>query len=210
MITTINALKSLLTARKGATILTFVAVTSARLNQTAKRCPECGEYVRSRRKAGPCPSCGRPVTFTVTTCPYPGAVKRSHVNGMINWTYANSVTNQRLREAAVGVEVEVFQPQPRVWGERVQGTPFVEHQGAEYLEVKVERSLAHEYLTAEGGTEIDPSALAPFLPTRKSEGHQGVDKPVILRDYRLDTIRAVTMGGTTHDVKLATSEAGAA
>ena len=124
--------------------------------------------------------------------PYLGrVVKRSRVNGMVNWVYANSVNRQRGREG----EEQDFTPEPRKWGERVAGTPFVAHKGALYLELKVERAVEEPVYLCDG-QEIDRAQIAAYLPKRRSNaGHQGVEQEVILRDYRVDSIREITFGG---------------
>jgi len=128
--------------------------------------------------------------------PYSGRViKRSRVNGAINWIYGNGVNRQRIRE---GLEPD-FTAHPRKWGERIKGTPFVEHKGRTYLELKVERVLGTEYLL--DGKPIDRSLIEEWLPKRKSEsGRQEVEKAVILRDYELVNIRVVTFDGITIQV----------
>ena len=125
--------------------------------------------------------------------PYAGKVtKRSRVNGAIGWIYGNGVNRQRIRE---GLEPD-FEAFPRKWGERIKGTPFVEHKGNTYLELKVERVLGTEYLL--DGEPIDRSLIEEWLPKRKPEGErQQVENPVILRDYNLANIKAIAFDGIT-------------
>jgi hypothetical protein len=125
--------------------------------------------------------------------PYAGRVtKRSRVNGAIGWIYGNGVNRQRIRE---GLDPD-FEAFPRKWGERIKGTPFVEHKGNTYLELKVERVLGTEYLL--DGEPIDRSLIEEWLPKRKPEGErQQVENPVILRDYNLANIKAIAFDGIT-------------
>lgn len=139
--------------RPGATAVTIVYRAPARLNKTAKRCLGCGEHLRKPTDPCTCTEAGESrkvlpgrsapggdllasaivaaalhdeaLVVTVAN-PFPDAVKRSHVNGFTGTIYSNSVTRQRLREAEVGDEVEVFAPEERASGRRVPGTPFVE------------------------------------------------------------------------------------
>lgn len=123
--------------------------------------------------------------------PYAGRVqKRSTVNGAIGWIYQNSVNRERVRE-----ELEAdFESFPRKWGERIKGTPFVEHKGKTYLELKVEKSISTEYLL--DGEVIDKSVIEEWLPKRKPEGErQQVENPVILRDYDLSNIKEISFDG---------------
>lgn len=125
--------------------------------------------------------------------PYAGRVqKRSSVNGVVGWIYQNSVNRERVRE---DLEAD-FEAHPRKWGERIKGTPFVEHKGNTYLELKVERVLSTEYLL--DGEPVDREVIAEWLPARKAEGaRQEVENPIILRDYRLDSITEITFDGIT-------------
>lgn len=138
--------------------------------------------------------------------PYVGAKKVSRVNGVVNWVYQNSVNNQRCRENQPldqSGEVEHFEPEPRKWGTRLKHdtghvAPLVEHKGKRYLELKVERSLGHEYRL--NGEVVDSEAVAEFLPNRKEGARQKVDNPVILRDYSLENIVQITIDGVTYEV----------
>lgn len=119
-------------------------------------------------------------------------LKRSTVNGAIGWIYQNSVNRERARE---NLEPD-FEAFPRKWGQRIKGTPFVEHKGKTYLELKVERAISTEYLL--DGEVVDKSVIEEWLPKRKPEGErQEVDRPIILRDYDLANIKAITFDGIT-------------
>lgn len=139
--------------------------------------------------------------------PYVGAVKISRVNGLFNWIYENAVNRQRCREEQpvdASGEVEHFTALPRKWGVRVKRedgtvTPLVEHKGAFYLEMKVERSLGYEY--RKDGTTLDPKAVEAFLPERKEGARQEVDNPVILRDYAIESIRQITLDGIVYEIE---------
>lgn len=136
-------------------------------------------------------------TMRKTGNPYAGnCLKRSRVNGFANWIYSNSVNRQRERE---GTETD-FIAAPRQWGARVEKTPLVIHKGKMYLELKVEKSLGHQYETLTGKI-IEASELAPFL-SEKSEGsgRQGTEKEIVLRDYAIASIHAVSLDGRTYRV----------
>jgi hypothetical protein len=138
--------------------------------------------------------------------PYVGAVKRSVVNGLLNWIYENAVNRQRIRENQPfdgAGEVEHFTPHPRKWGTRLKRadgtiTPLVEHKGQFYLELKVERSLGHEYRLA--GKVLDRSLVEPFLPDREEGARQEVENPVILRDYSVENVQQITMDGIVYEI----------
>lgn len=128
-------------------------------------------------------------------------VKLSRVGGFICWTYSKSVNNQRDREQKptnADGSVEQFVAAARQWGKRIKGSPFVEHKGSFYLEVKVQSARSPEYFNAADGIPITADSLDPWLPKRKTEaGRQGVEKPVIVRDYRLDGIAQIKLKSKT-------------
>lgn len=129
-----------------------------------------------------------------TDNPYFGRIiKETRVNGVIRWDYQTAVNKQRVRE----LKEPTFESEPRAWGERVPGTPLIQHKDLFYLEVKVERASS-VYLT-DDGSEVALDDLKPFLP-KKGEGRQEVEKPVILRDYRLDHIIKIIWHGLEMDV----------
>ena len=138
------------------------------------------------------------VTFTSVTdaklkksCPYRGVKKHSRVNGVIGYNYQNSVNNQRGREDA---EMD-FQSKPRQWGERLSPL-FVAHKGNLYLTVKVQKAVEKPlYFDAEG-IEIDVDDLRPWFYAQ-SPSRQGLDKDVIHREYNLENIQTMTLGGET-------------
>ena len=131
--------------------------------------------------------------------PYLGAVKVSRVNGIVNWIYSNSVNNQRIRED----KANDFVAEPRQWGERrllASGnvSPFVDHKSNVYLELKVERSLGYHYEMPDG-TIVPNQNIEPYLPARRPT-RQGLDREVILRDYRLDSITSVTVNRERYEM----------
>lgn len=132
-----------------------------------------------------------PVTISaltqVKTAKYPGLTKLARVNGMLAASYSASVSRK------VGVP---FESGPRPWGHRVAGcTHLVEHKGAFYLTLKVERALEAIYLARRG----------PFLKTVKTtEIADALPKPdmrpVTVRDYALAHIKRIAIGGQRYRV----------
>ena len=120
--------------------------------------------------------------------------KVSRVNGTINFIYGNSVNRQRGREG----KVADFQPEPRKWGTRIEGTPLVEHKGYIYLEMKVENALGHSFLWSNGNSmSADEAAnLTTYLFESYQPKTQQTDKEITLRDYALKSIVAITIDGT--------------
>ena len=119
--------------------------------------------------------------------PFFGRVlKITDAAGPIGWQYKRVVNRQRTRENAPAD----FQPQPRAWGQRLAGTPLVEHNGRFYLEVKVQNATSR-FIDAETGEPIDRRELAPFLPARKSESGP-TKKPIRLRDFAIADAASTT------------------
>ena len=126
--------------------------------------------------------------------PLAGRVRKvSYVNGMIGFNYQNSVNNQLARE---GQDAE-FEAHPRKWGERIQGTPLVRHNGNVYIELKVEKVFDTKYYV--DGKEVPVEEIEMHLtPKKEGSGRQGTDKAVILRDYNLDNVKQLRIGGYVH------------
>jgi len=49
------------------------------------------------------------------------------------------------------------------------------------------------------GTIVPSQNIQPYLPVKKA-GRQGVDKEVILRDYRLDSITSITVNSERYEM----------
>ena len=125
--------------------------------------------------------------------------KVSRVNCMIGWSYANSVNNQRQREG----NTDVFVAEPRKWGTRIDGTPLIEHKGQFYVELKVEKSLDAKYIGLDG-KELDAATLADareFFSKPRRAATQQTDKEIILRDYKVASIVAITMNKQAYIVR---------
>lgn len=132
-----------------------------------------------------------------TDNPFQGVRKISGVNGVINWNYEKAVNRQREREGTEGN----FEAHPRKWGQRIEGTPFVAHKDELYLELKVESTDTPTYVDSAGNV-IEKEKIKAFLPTQSSNAeHQGVEKEIILRDYKVSGITQITYGGNTYLVK---------
>ena len=125
---------------------------------------------------------------------YGRVIKVSKVNGVVNFNYANSVERQRLREDHPEPE---FTPEPRAWGVHIPHTPFIEHKGETYLEMKVERSVeAPEYfIDGEPANAEQVAAMKEFITKGKQALTQETEKEVIVRDYKVSNLRAIKIGG---------------
>ncbi len=139
-----------------------------------------------------------------------GALKIARVNGLLGVRYARAVNRQRQREGrprdAAG-RVLPFHAEPRAWGTRVESagakTPLVAHGDQLYLTIKRQAVLACRYETA-AGRPITPTAIEGYLPARDSSARQQVRRPVVVRDYRLDHLLAITLRGQEFSIATAT------
>lgn len=150
------------------------------------------------------------------------------VNGMANFAYERAVNRVREKEGQPLTEtgaVEIFKSCPRVWGARlIMGNyllPLVHHvkglkQPVSVRDIKNIKNLPHadelylelqckepsmvKYIQAD--KELPLEVIQQFLREKDSVGRQGVDNPVILRDYKLANIRHLTFDGTMYELPL--------
>ncbi len=118
----------------------------------------------------------------------------SRANGAINWRYARSVNRQRVRED----KHPDFKSDERAWGNPVALCPLVVHlldTAHFYLEMKRER-VERWYFDVDTLKQVPETEVLPYLKRRKPS-RQGLDREVILRDYRLDHIAEITINGET-------------
>ena len=111
--------------------------------------------------------------------------------------FTNSKTNAydamvRRRLEAEGKDPDSFELGPRAWGQRITGTPFVEHNGKHYLEVIFLKSGSVQYLL--DGQPVDETAIEG-LPDRKEGEQAGLENKVVLRTFSLDSIVELRAAG---------------
>lgn len=124
--------------------------------------------------------------------PHGTVTKIARVNGMIGWSYGNSVNNQRAREGQVKLD---FQPLPRKWGDRIKGTPLVEYKGNFYLEFKVQKVLDIRYVRDRDGQVLTYAEFAPWVPVRNQSKRQKTQKEVRVTDYGMDKLLTIKVDG---------------
>ena len=138
--------------------------------------------------------------------PYFGNVyKITDAQIQMGFHYINSVNNQLQREgkprnAKLG---------DRAWGNRIKGTPLVEHTPKKtglytlYLEAKVERVNSSKLYLIDTSEEIDKELLFPWMPKAKeSSTQENLTKKVYLRDYALESI--MWLRADKHEIDLRT------
>jgi len=149
-------------------------------------------------------------------------IKISRVNGVIGWRYSSAVKRQLEREG----KPDAFRAFPRVWGQRVNDTPLVVHINEDgchfYLEVKLQQR-DWGYFDTRTGQRIDDATVRPWLSKEPPDikglaaedaatfpkfydiaaaTRQGTNAPVILRDYRIDHIAELRIGGEEYRTPL--------
>jgi hypothetical protein len=139
-------------------------------------------------------------------------MKISHINGIVNFKYAEAVNRQRLREAEETAKKlgllkitipEIFIAKPRKWGTKLEGTPFISHvlkntgEHKLYLEIKIERSINHLYYQPSQKKIIDDKIVEPYLREKSDSNkiNQEVEKEIILRDYNVKNIICIVIDG---------------
>ena len=123
------------------------------------------------------------------------------MRGATVMVFTNSETNAydamvRRRLAEEGKDPESFELGERVWGERIQGTPFVEHNGRHYLETIFMKPGVVEYEL--DGQPIDKSNIVGLPAPRIDEDSQGgLDRKVVIRTFALDSIMCLRANGAS-------------
>lgn len=137
-----------------------------------------------------------------SSCYYDRVEKKQTHNVQLNGIYSNAVNNQLMAE---GKEPE-FVPKELSWGVRIPGTPLLQHRKkgesevSTYLMTRVLKSSPSSFFL--DGKHIDdlPTldlVLGHMRQPYSNKAHQGVDKEIIIRTFKLDSIRAITLDGET-------------
>ena len=93
----------------------------------------------------------------------------------------------RRRLAAEGLDPASFTLGERVWGTRVAGTPFVEHNGKYYLETIFLKPGTVEYEL--DGVPVSPLLIEGLPDSRVDpESQAGLGDKVVVRTFALDSI----------------------
>jgi hypothetical protein len=133
-----------------------------------------------------------PVKMNKTDNPfYDQVTKVQESNVFINFSYENAVNKRLTKE---GKEAD-FEAQPRKWGVHVPGTPLVLHKGQYYLEAGFITKNAPKASYMHNGEPIDKELFERYVPVKKSSGNQGLEKEVVIRDFKLENVRSIKMNG---------------
>jgi len=115
--------------------------------------------------------------------------------------YESLVQNRLIKESdAKGIEAPDFTAEERKWGSRVDGVE-VQHKGGIYITLHcvANNHPKVKYLEVGSRREVSKDEIATWMPA-KSNPDQGLDKPIIYRDYGLDSIKSFKLGGETYEI----------
>ncbi len=130
--------------------------------------------------------------------PHQGRVTKVMTGAQI-MVFTNAETNAydamvKRRLEAEGKDPESFVLGERVWGQRIAGTPFVEHAGQYYLETIFMRAGAVEYRL--DGVPIPKDQIEGLEEKEVSQDSQaGLDNKVVIRTFKLDSIMGLRAMG---------------
>jgi len=105
--------------------------------------------------------------------------------------YENMV-NKRLGQEGKSTEFEVG---PRKWGARMEGMPFVEHNGEHYLEV-ICLGAGHSHYEV-NGVPAKNEDIQGLPQSRPTFGQGGLDNEVLIRTYKIGSITSITINKQT-------------
>lgn len=132
--------------------------------------------------------------------PFAEVLKLSKVNGMTGTDYENGVNNQQMREG----NAPTFVVSPRKWGVRISPA-LVEHKGRKYLSFRPLNTTRPTFFARQSSgvlLQVSKETVAKFLPAQKSSAPaQGVQKEIFYRDYALDSITSLSIGGEKYRVR---------
>ncbi len=98
------------------------------------------------------------------------------------------------RLAKEGKNPASFSLSPRVWGERIPETPFIQHKGKFYLEaIFLSSPKSIKYFL--DGEEIAKENIEGLKPASAKTGQGGLEDQVVIRSYKLESIKNIQMGG---------------
>lgn len=135
-----------------------------------------------------------------TDNPFAAILKLSKVNGMTGADYEASVNRQLARE---GKDQLSFSANERKWGERI-GPALVQNGEKLYLVIQPRSTGKPVYMGHRPGLPlcvVPKEKIADFLPPARKAQNQGTEKEVVYRNYSLDSITAISIGGKRYRVR---------
>lgn len=108
-----------------------------------------------------------------------------------NGSAYDAMVRRRLEQE--GKDPDSFELSPRAWGERIEGTPFVEHKGEHYLEVIFLQAGAVQYQL--DGQPVNAEEIEGLPAARESTGQGGLENSVVIRTFKLENVTALRAYG---------------
>ena len=129
------------------------------------------------------------------------AICHTRMVASINKIYENAVNNEKERETLT----RDFMQKERNWGKRVS-TEFVVHKGQIYVTLFPQKSESEYFVNgqktdfATWESYLQPSKTSAYQKAKAQE-NQGVEKPVIYRDFALNSIKSISIRGNEIELK---------
>ncbi len=129
-------------------------------------------------------------------------VKHTTLIGLVGTkvSYQSLVENRLAKESDMkGIDTPDFESKGRKWGERIDGVEVV-HKDEKYITIYfVANNVPRVNYTYEGkDIDISDAKFDPFRKPETEEGVlQGLDNPIVPRDYKLSSVSAMTVSGET-------------
>lgn len=138
--------------------------------------------------------------------PYFGRVHKATclTNVAIGYSYENTVNNRLAREGA-DAEFQSQKPNGRSWVEGMENILLVSDKDAEqmYLRTTMLRNTNSKSVYLIDGrkaTEEEVEIIKTFLAKSSKPSNQGLSESVIVRDYKLEGVLALTQGAKEYNV----------
>lgn len=158
---------------KNTTPASLIAITEVKMNKSV--------MIADKKEANP--FCGR-------------VSKKQKSNVFINYNYANVVNRRLIKEG----KSPDFEAKPRVWGEKLPGTPLVFHKNEYYLDAGFLTNNDPKIDYILDGKITEKVAFESFLPVvapAKTAENQGLNEEdeVIVRTISVRNIYELTVAG---------------
>lgn len=123
-------------------------------------------------------------------------VKESTMNVLLNGIYENAVNNQRKREG----NTEEFKAQERKWGNKDSNKSIVENNGNYYLQCHITDVFKTNYVDIRTGNVVPFEDIQEFLPSKKTSNTQGTNKEVVIRTFKMSSIKQININKEQYNV----------
>lgn len=105
--------------------------------------------------------------------------------------YENMIKRRMERE---GKDPSTFTLGKRAWGQRIEQSPFIDHNGKKYIECIFVSPGKSTYLV--DGVETDKEDIEGIPESKENPDSQGgIDNKVVIRAYSLDSVHSVRING---------------